>query len=276
MATPTIRRTLLARELRRLRLEAGLTVEEAAGRAGISKSALSRIENALVAARLPDVRALLAEYAVDHGVADQVLDLCRAANVRGWWQNYPDVLSEGASRYAALESDARSIRQFEQALIPGILQTKGYVATLVRALGLSGADEEIERWLSMRMNRQQRLADVEFQLVVDESVLRRSFGDRAMLDEQLDFLVEVSQRENVAIRVLPFDAGPHPSLNGGFTVLAFPDPFPPVAHIETVTGEVWIEDEEKIEGLSKTFDVLWDRTLAPDPSRRFIASLRTG
>jgi transcriptional regulator with XRE-family HTH domain len=49
--SPTVRRRRLAAALKRLREQSGMTADEAAKQVGISKSALSRIENAQVWSR---------------------------------------------------------------------------------------------------------------------------------------------------------------------------------------------------------------------------------
>ncbi|MBN1170754.1 MAG: helix-turn-helix domain-containing protein, partial [Micromonosporaceae bacterium] len=72
---PTIRQRRLAAELKRLREASGLTLEQVADQIGISRSSLSRVENALVGAKLPVVKALLQLYGVQQGQMDALIQL---------------------------------------------------------------------------------------------------------------------------------------------------------------------------------------------------------
>src|SRR5512142_3239299 len=84
--SPTVRRRRLARELVRLRETAGMTIEQAAGSAGISASHLSRVERAQVGVRLPVVKVLLNSYGADADVVAYLVEVAKEATQRGWWQ----------------------------------------------------------------------------------------------------------------------------------------------------------------------------------------------
>src|SRR2546429_7100767 len=94
MASPTLRRRRLARELLRLRDEAGMTIEQAAATVGISSSHLSRVERAHVGVRLPVVKLLLSTYAADASTVTYLTDVAREASIRGWWHKYVGSIPE--------------------------------------------------------------------------------------------------------------------------------------------------------------------------------------
>ncbi|MGW9434647.1 Scr1 family TA system antitoxin-like transcriptional regulator [Streptomyces sp. NPDC055607] len=48
----------------------------------------------------------------------------------------------------------------------------------------------------------------EIELVLDESVLKRPFGNAEVMREQWEYLAECARRRNVNLQVLPMDAGP--------------------------------------------------------------------
>ena len=56
--------------------------------------------------------------------------------------------------------------------------------------------------------------------VLDESVLHRRIGDNAIMGAQLDRLLELSEYDNIDLRILPL-AAPHYILTGGFNLLEF-------------------------------------------------------
>jgi hypothetical protein len=83
-----IRRRVLAKQLRKLREEAGLTLEQAAPKLDFSVSKLSRIENAQVVIDVHWVKSMLDVYDVGGARWTELLDLTREALQPGWWRAY--------------------------------------------------------------------------------------------------------------------------------------------------------------------------------------------
>jgi len=82
------------------------------------------------------------------------------------------------SGYVSLEEEASLIRAYEPHYVPGLLQTEDY-ARAVLGSGLHDADEELERRVAVRMQRQKLLAGLappELWVVMDETVLRRPWS----------------------------------------------------------------------------------------------------
>ena len=75
--SPTVRERRLARALRHLREEAGLTIEEVAEKLEMSASTVSRMETAQVGVRPRDLRFLLDMYEVSEAERDQLLQIAR-------------------------------------------------------------------------------------------------------------------------------------------------------------------------------------------------------
>jgi transcriptional regulator with XRE-family HTH domain len=108
-----VRRMLVGAQLRRLRLEAGLTREQAAEAIRASAWKLHRLENGQVGFKDRDLADLLARYGVTD--ADQVaalVDLAREANAPSWWSRYSDLLPPWVRAYIDLESAALLIRTY--------------------------------------------------------------------------------------------------------------------------------------------------------------------
>src|SRR5262249_13958144 len=124
--------------------------------------------------------------------------------------------------YIGLEEAAILIRGYEVQLVPGLLQTEDY-ARAVTLLEYSNP-KEISRRVSLRMTRQAILARPEptgLWVVLDEAALRRPLGGSSVMRAQLKHLIEMSQRDNVTIQVMPFKIGGHPAVTGPFSVLHF-------------------------------------------------------
>lgn len=277
MAVPTLRRRRLAGELRKLREQTGLTLEEASEGADIAKSTLSRIENAQIAARAVVVRALLARYGVGGDKAELLLKLAREAGKRGWWQPYSDVLTREYADYIALEEEAAAIRQYEPQFVPGLLQTPEYARVVIDAMLVTCPPEEVERKVEVRMARKARLtADPPLDLwtIVDESVLRCPTGERGIMICQLEHILEVMSLPNVTLQVLPADVGAHPGMLGSFSVIEFPDRrFFDVVWIEHIGGELFLELEEEARRCNMLYNHLRTKALDHESSARKVESI---
>lgn len=120
--SPTVRLRRLSLELRRLRENAGLTLTQAARAAGWQQAALSRAETRQWRQPNPaHLGALLDVYGVTEDAQPErraeLLQLAREGRRRGWWADYH--VSEAYSTYVGLEAEARSLRNYEPAILPG-------------------------------------------------------------------------------------------------------------------------------------------------------------
>jgi transcriptional regulator with XRE-family HTH domain len=217
----------LAAELRRLREHAGLTGEEVSQRLGWSGSKLSRIELHRIGVKQPDLRKLLALYGVDDSYRDELLALARESGKKGRLVRATGGFPQVAG-YVSAEAEAESVWNWEPQVIPGLLQTGDY-AHAVRQPWLEmfpGPPSEIDRWVETRLLRQQVLTrDPPLQLsaVIDESVLRRSFGGRTVMSQQLEHLAASSELPNVEVRIYPLGGDQrNPWQDTGFSYMPVP------------------------------------------------------
>lgn len=275
--SPSVRARQLAAELRRLREEATLTGEQAAGRLGWSPSKVSRVETGRTGVTPTDLRQMLDLYQVSGVRRDRLVELGRTAQQRGWWDAYADTLRSGYSTLIALEGDAESERHWAPIVIHGLLQTENYAEIITRATMLISPPGEIARIVTARMTRQAVLTrkdPLKLTAVLDEAALRRQVGEPRVMREQLLHLVKMSQRQNVTIQVLPFSSGPHLAINGAFSLLQFPEAAAPgVAFLENMTSDLFIEREDEVYRYGLAFDRLLEISLRPDDSANFITHL---
>ncbi|MDG4751293.1 helix-turn-helix transcriptional regulator [Micromonospora sp. WMMD718] len=274
---PTLRRRRLARELANLRESIGMTIEEAAGHAGISPSHLSRVERALVGVRVPVVRALLATYGASPTVTTSLVEVAQTATQRGWWHRYAGSIPDEYATYIGFEADAARIWNFELISIPGLMQTEGYTRSVLQGGVARLSEEEIERRLEVRMRRQallHREGPPALWAVLDESAIRRQVGGPETMAEQLNHLAAIANLPHVDVQVLPFAAGAHPGTPGSFVVLGFADPTDrEVVYIETMAGDLYPEGDADVQGAVQAFDRLRAMALAPDESVSMIRNV---
>ncbi|MGH3916901.1 MAG: DUF5753 domain-containing protein, partial [Pseudonocardiaceae bacterium] len=216
-------------------------------------------------------------YGVDTDQYAALEELRLEASERGWWSTAR--LPEWLAAYVGLEADASSLRTLALELIPGLLQTEDY-AREVHLLGdHMTAPDQVDRWVSARQQRQQRLTDpqpLRFSAVVSEAALRRCASHPTIAPGQLQHLVERAGLPNVELRILPFSAGLHPSMSGSFALLSFPDEtLPDAAYQEYAVGGHLIDEQAIVARLDRLYGALRDQALGADESLVLISELLT-
>jgi transcriptional regulator with XRE-family HTH domain len=243
---PTALRIALGGRLRRLREACGITREVAGEAIRASSSKISRLELGRVASKERDVADLITLYGVTDGEErETLLALVRQANGPGWWREYGDVVPNWFETYLGLEQAASVIRAYEPQLVPGLLQTKDYARAVMLLRHLRMSYGEIERRVALRMARQRFLSQPgapDLWVALDEAALRRPLGNQKIQRAQLLHLIEMAQRPNIVLQILPFDAGGHVATGGPFTILRFSEPdLPDVVYLEHLTNAVYLD-----------------------------------
>jgi len=273
---PTIARWQLGRQLKTAREAAGITQIAIAEVLACSESKIYKIEAGDVGVGRGDLIVMLDRY----GVADDerratIFDLQKQGKQRGWWSKYGN-LPMNYSMYVGLEGAAREVRNFELAIVPGLLQTEEYARAVVEAAWPDNPGE-VDRRVELRMARQACLTDdppLKFWAIVDEAALHRRTGGDAVMRRQLDHLTEVSTQPNVMLQVLPFSEGHHPGTSGSFSILEFDeDVHSPVAYIESQAGDVYLERPEDMNRVTLTYTHLQTAALSAGKSRDLIAAI---
>ena len=273
-----VRRMLLGSHLRRLRESQGITREKAGYSIRSSESKISRMELGRVSFKTRDVEDLLTLYGVtDEAERTSLLSLAKEANVAGWWHSYSDVLPSWFPTYVGLEAAAHLIRSYEVQFVHGLLQTEAYAHAVV-SRGMKGASEaEIDKRVALRMERQKYLVSEsapEFHCVLDEAALRRPYGDREVMRGQLQHLIEISERPNVRIQVMPFSFGGHAGESGAFTVLSFPESdLTDVVYLEQLTSALYLDKREDIAHYERAIGQLQDDSPSTAESRDLLRGL---
>ncbi|MFE7569585.1 helix-turn-helix domain-containing protein [Streptomyces sp. NPDC057539] len=273
MTAPTVRRRRLGLELKRLRENVGLTLDDVVARSGFSSSKISRIESATRGARPADIERLLDIYEVSDGdVVAFLLILARDGGKRGWWQTYD--LSPVYADLISLEADAASVNTFEPLLIPGLLQTAAYARAAVGAIMMTATPEEITPRVEVRMARQSVLSRPEplkLRAIIHEAALSARTPDVGVMRDQLQRLLDLAVYPHVRIQVLPMDAELHPGTAGGFTVLGFGQPGLDVVLLEHLESSLYIEQLVGVERYVEAYERLTASALPFDKSLSLIA-----
>jgi hypothetical protein len=250
---PTAVRILVGAQLRRLREQRGLTRAEAGEPIRASESKISRMELGRVGFKERDVLDLLSLYGVEDGdERAALLARVQEANAPSWWQPYSDVTPSWFQRYLGLEATATLIRTYEVQFVPGLLQTEEYARAVVRLGHGNSGDEEVERRVRLRLERQQALTRPDpprLWAVVDEAALRRPVGGPLVMRDQLEALIDIVMKvPNVQLQVIPLAAGGHAAAGGSFTILRFPqDDLPDLVYLEHLAGALYLDKREDVD-----------------------------
>jgi transcriptional regulator with XRE-family HTH domain len=277
--SPVVQRRRLRTELRKARQDAGQTQEQVALAMDWSLSKVIRIEAGSVGISTNDLKALLRYYKiVDPARTDELIALAKAARERSWWSTYRDVAAPGLLQLIGYESAASIRRNFEPLIVPGLLQTEEYARAVIKGLDDQASADVVNTRVEIRMRRQElvdRANPPELFFILDEAVVRRVVGGKAVMRGQVRRLIEMADRPSVTIEVVPFSAGVHPGLKGSFVVLEFPDPADDdVLYVESPSGGlVSRDDPDEILAYREVFERLRSVSLGLRDSMTYLGKL---
>jgi transcriptional regulator with XRE-family HTH domain len=270
----TVRIEVLGEELRRLREACGLTLAEVVSRIGISESHLSRFEKGKRVPSPEDVSALLVIYGVTGDERLELLALARKAGQPGLWQRDGSFESKFAT-LKILESRATALVSFEPLMIPGLLQTMPYAQECLCKVLTLDDQNAIDGRVVGRIHRQRVIRKLDappLVSIIAEPALRCPIGGRDVLRDQLRYLVEVAERPNVTLRIVPTSVGAHPGLLGSFLRMRFADR-PSVVFLENHTSSLFLEDHSDTAAYDQAIAELLGVALSEANSVRLVAEM---
>jgi transcriptional regulator with XRE-family HTH domain len=251
-----------ARELRRLRTEADLTQEQLGQRVGYSGALIGKVEKG---DRAPsdDLAERCDEAFGARGLLVAVYELARR------WDGgvYPTWFAGWMDR----ERTATSLCWWEPSLVPGLLQTADYARALFIAWQSASDDEELDRLVSSRMERQailDRPKPPSLWVITDEGVLHRRIGNVKIMRDQLGHLADLALRPTITVQVVPYEVGAHAGLLGAF-IIASGNGADKV-YIESPDEGQTTELPGAVAKLTETFNILRGEALSRAASRELI------
>lgn len=198
---------MLAGRLRHAREEASLTGTELARRAGWHSSRISRIEHAHRAPSVADIRAWCFHCGVPEQAAELIASLEAIEGMFVEWRHMERTgLKSAQEAVLPLWERTKHFRIYSCKVIPGPLQTRGYVAALLRALmRRRGLKDDVDEAVQVRVDKQRVLyeGDHRFAVVLEESVLRQPIGGSEVMAGQLGHLISVTALPSVLLGIIP-------------------------------------------------------------------------
>jgi transcriptional regulator with XRE-family HTH domain len=272
----SIRSRQVAAELRTIREQAGLSGAEVAKLMGMSPSKISRIETGITGLQIEDVASLLGLYKVPAATRDELLDLVRRSEERGWWTRQPGLPQLWRS-LIDFEAKAARIQNYEALVVPGLLQTAEYARAIIQGIAPAITDAELNNLVAARMARQAvltRATAPQFFAVVDEGALRRPVGEPGVMHRQLHHLLSVAEQPHVSLRVAPLTAGAYAGLRGPFVLLEFAEE-PALVYLENHATELFLEGEADLAAYRLALGTILNAALAPAATTELITQIVT-
>jgi transcriptional regulator with XRE-family HTH domain len=287
-----MRRRLLGAALRKYRENLGYGLDEAARILECDRSKISRIETGQRGIRAKELRELLTEYGVPDGEQAALLAIAHRGRQHGWWQDYPDVLSDTGQDYVIMEAAASEILAYESHQVPDLLQTQGYARAVADADPSWAGDEQRLHAVEVKLARQrvvlaERSPRLEF--VITEGALHQAVGGPDVMRPQLARLASLAAGASaagatgapgpsVSLRVLPFEAGAYAAAGcGSMAILRFADtPGLGVIHLAALSGGgagVGLEAAEDVARYIRAFAQLRAAALTPAASARLLRDM---
>lgn len=290
--TPSIGSTLPRRQLGRYlvdwRTRAGYTQVKAAQLLEMGATSLNRLEKGETG-RIKNmvIQAICDLYNVPPDLAEAFKGLAQQANVKSWWHQYGDLIPKNFDVYVGLETAATQIITYQPDLIPGLLQTAEYRRSLVQLVWPDETPEQWEERVQLRARRQtivtRKTHPVQLDVVIGEAALHRVAGSRAIMAEQRRHLADMSTRNNICLRVLPFDAGfPDGVSMPPYVILSFGQDSngdhvePPVVFLEGAVGEMYLENEDDVRHYYGRHDSIKAAALDETTSRSLLRRVAKG
>ncbi|UXI80149.1 DUF5753 domain-containing protein, partial [Streptomyces vinaceusdrappus] len=189
---------------------------------------------------------------------------------------YPEVEHpDWFRRRAEMDAVAVALREYQERVIPGLLQTEEYARALFSRVA---EGEDLEERVRARLSRQQRFLAADgpsYIVVLDESCLRNVVGGPGVMRGQCEALLRLGRRPNIRIQVAP---------------AAYPELLHPnvsMSLIELPGGERWVYSESLdrghfhsdpvlFAGHSRTYDVLRADSLSTRQTVALIGDVMEG
>ncbi|MDJ1133768.1 helix-turn-helix domain-containing protein [Streptomyces iconiensis] len=268
-----MRQRRLGTELRRLREQADLSATAAGAQMGSSQSRVSSIESGGYAVSADRVRAMGREYRCADRELIEALARMTGGRTRGWWDEYRDILPAGMLDLAELEHHASSMRIASVIHLPGILQTREHARAVISDVVPPLEPYEVEHRGSYRIKRQAVLHGehpVEVTAILHEAALRMDFGGPDVARAQLTYLLEMAERDNVTLRVIPFGSGTFPSSGQGIIYLGGEVQHLDTVQLDTDHGSEFLDTQPQLARYRHTLDRMEALALAPAGSQDMI------
>lgn len=259
-----------------MRLAAGATTEYGAGLLGIDRTRLSNMESGIRPFSAERIRTLACNYACTDGAYVEALAAMADGKDRGWWEQYRGTLPAGLLDIAELEWHAARVRTSQVMHMPGLLQTEDYARAVFAAALPALSRLEVELRVAHRMERRRvfdRPKPLPYIAYVHEVALRMPYGGAKATREQLRHLAGQSERDTVAVRVIPTSVGDFPGAGHALLYAEGSVPQLDTVQLDSAHGPEFTGAEAQLTKYRAHLDWMDDASLPPAASRDLVLGI---
>lgn len=254
---------VFGRQLKLFRARAGLERAEFGALTGYSASTIASFEQG---------RRIAPPKFIDR--ADEVLDaggVLKASKEEVARAQYPAFFRDAAK----LEAEALEVHVYDNHVVNGLLQTEEYTRALLAMRRPLLDQDTIEQRVTARLVRQEifnKWPAPLLSFVMEEPVVMRPLGGKAVQRGQLEQILLLGQNRNVEIQVMPLDREDNAGVDGPFTVLTRHGG-DQVGYMEAQGRSTLVTDREEVRALAARYGIIRAQALTPRESLAFIEKL---
>ena len=253
-----------------------MSAQQAAALLGVDRTRIPNIESGRFGISAERVRTLAFNYGCpDTALVDLLADIAQERD-RGWWEEHRGLLPPALIDIAELEFHASELQSAVTTHIPGLLQTEEHARAVFDTAVPLLPGPDMEARLALRLRRQEVLdrdRPVLYEAVIHEAALRMQFGGPKVARDQLEHILECSERDTVTVRVIPFAAGGFPGAGQSFTYVSAPVPQLDTVQLDSSHGSMLLDADMKLRRYRGLLDRLRGLTLSTTESRAFIRTI---
>ncbi|QFZ20433.1 helix-turn-helix domain-containing protein [Saccharothrix syringae] len=245
----TARTRELGEELRRARQKAEFSTAGMAQAMGRSLGWVSKLQNGYRNTSSEEISVALGVFRTDRPTRERIQTLAAEVGHQGPFARLHIPASDTMACLAITEELAARMVVYDARFVPDLLQTSDYT------LALTG-DQDVVDDRSERIRNFARKGRANVTFFLPESALIRTVGSRRTMVKQMSHMVTQSQVWDAVLRVVPASTPIIPELRHSGTLVAFPDPLPPLVHVRGEMATVFMESPEAIERYKEKIKVL--------------------
>lgn len=259
----------LGTALRHERETREVTLRSLAAQINRDAGVLSRWENGERTPKPENVAQILTALGVNGERYEEIIALAYGTDRPQWIATTLPEQRQQLSAVLDLEQDATKILEVSPLLVPGLLQTSAYVRAVMSGGGIPPG--EIATRITIRIGRKDILTrsnPVNLAALIGEGALHQIIGSRDVMVEQLRHLIDVSKFPNVDIRVIPYNSGWHPALEGPFFLVE--SEHATVVHLENRKSGLFLHEDADVKWYKLAAEMVLKVVMSATDSIRLI------
>ncbi|GDY32056.1 helix-turn-helix domain-containing protein [Gandjariella thermophila] len=260
----------LGAALRRAREDRGWKMREFAAAIGRDPGVLSRWETGERTPKPEQVAQILTALGINGERYEEIVALAYGTEAPLWVATSLPEQRQQLAAYIDYEQKAKTVTDVNPLLVPGLLQTKGYMQAMMSSGGI--APGEVVTRVAIRMSRREVLTrpnPLQLLALVGEAVLHQAIGSRDVMVEQFRHLLDMCRYPNIDLRIIPYDGGWSPALESQFSLIE-PENAIPVVHVEIRDSGIFLHDEDAVAAYRRAAEMVLRVALSPKDSMRRI------